>query len=354
MNRRTVALIAGLCMASAVVFTGCAPKEIENDYVKVKGYKGIEVQKINETKVTDSTVDDQIDQIRENYATYTEITDRAVQKGDVVTIDYTGKKDGVAFEGGTATDQQLEIGSGAFIPGFEDGIIGHKKGENFDINVTFPKDYGNEELNGKAVVFTINLKKIEQKELPELNDEFVTMVKGEKTTVSDYKKEIKSLLKDQAEAQNDSMKESAVTDSLMENVEVKKYPEKKVQNYKDMMTKQYRQIAESVNMEYADFIQQYTGMDEEKFDKQMDTQVKEVVKQQEVMALIAKEEEIKVSEKEVDKWLKDYAKAQQTTVDQLKEQNSEEEIKTQVLNEKVVDWLWDNAKIVEEKSDKDK
>ena len=353
MKQRSKALLAGVCtMAAGFWLSGCGPKEIENEYVKINGYTGLEVSAVTETEVSDDTVDSQIEQIRQNYATYTEVTDRAAQEGDMVTIDYSGAIDGVAFDGGTASGQQLELGAGGYIDGFEDGIVGHTTGETFDVDTTFPDPYqNNPDLAGKEAVFTITLTKIEEVNLPELNDEFVTMVKGEETTVDDYKKEIRDVLESQAKVQDQNQKQTEIMDALMENVELKKYPEDEVQEYKDLMTKQYQQIATSLNMDYADFLEQYMGMDEDSFNKEVDTQVKDYVKQQEVVKLIADEEDITVSDDEIEEWLTDNAQAQQMTVDDLKGQYSDEEIEQQALNDKVVSWLWDKAKITESDSD---
>lgn len=353
MNKRKNILLAGFCtLAAAAWLTGCGPKQIENDYVKINGYTGLKVEEISETKVDDKTVDSQIEQIRQNYATYTEVTDRTAQEGDYVTIDYSGAIDGVAFDGGTASGQQLEIGAGGYIDGFEDGIIGHATGETFDVNTTFPDPYeNNPDLAGKEAVFTITLSKIEEVVLPDLNDEFVTMVKGEETTVEEYRKEIKNILESQAEVQSQSEKETKILDALMENVELKKYPEDKVQEYKDLMVEQYKQIATSLNMEYTDFLEQYMGMDEEKFDEEIDSQIKEYVKKLEVLELIAKQEKITVSDEDISKWLTEKAQSQQVTEEDLKKQYSDEEIEELVLSDKVVSWLWDKAKV--ETSDSD-
>lgn len=353
MNKRKKVLAAGVCIVVAVsLLAGCAPKEIENDYVKINGYTGLEVSEITKMEVTDETVDSQIEQIRQNYATYTEITDRAAQEGDMVTIDYSGAIDGVAFDGGTASGQQLELGAGGYIDGFEDGIVGHMAGETFDVNTTFPDPYeNNPDLAGKDAVFTITLSKIEEVSLPELNDEFVTMVKGEETTVDDYKKKIRDILESQAEVQDQTQKQTAIMDALMENVELKKYPEDKIEEYTNLMTDQYQQIATSLNMKYADFLEQYMGMDEEAFNEEVDSQVKEYVKQQEVLDLIAEEEDITVSDDEINEWLEKNAQSQQMTVDELKEQYSDDELKEQALNEKVVSWLWDEAKVTSDSSD---
>ena len=131
----------------------------------------------------------------------------------------------------------------------------------------------------------------------------------------------------------------------MENVEVKKYPEKKVEEYTEMMKSQYQQIADAMQVEYADVIQQYTGMDEKTFETELDKQIKDVIKRQEALDLIAKEEGVSVSDKDIDQWLKDYAALNQISVEDLKSQNTDEEIKSNVQREETVNWLWDNAKI---------
>ena len=178
-----------------------------------------------------------------------------------------------------------------------------------------------------------------------MNDEFVTMVKGEDTTVEQYTKEIRGTLESQAVVQNQSDKKSVIMDELMKHVELLKYPKNKVQKYKDQMTEQYQQIATSLNMEFADFLEQYMGMDEDTFKEELDSQIKEYVKQQEVLDLIAKEEKITVSENEISEWLDENAQAQQMTVDDLKSQYSEDEIKDQALANKVISWLWDKAEV---------
>lgn len=186
-----------------------------------------------------------------------------------------------------------------------------------------------------------------------MNDEFVTMVKGEDTTVEQYTKEIRGTLESQAVVQNQSDKKSVIMDELMKHVELLKYPKNKVQKYKDQMTEQYQQIATSLNMEFADFLEQYMGMDEDTFKEELDSQIKEYVKQQEVLDLIAKEEKITVSENEISEWLDENAQAQQMTVDDLKSQYSEDEIKDQALANKVISWLWDKAEVTKSDSAKE-
>ena len=164
MKKKIIAALGGIC--TVVVMTGCGNKGISNDKITIKQYKGLEVEKVDPVEVTDTDVEDSINSTLQTKSTQNDITDRPAQEGDVVTIDYEGKKDGVAFDGGTAQDQQLELGSGSFIDGFEDGIVGHNIGETFDLNLTFPEDYKSEDLAGQAVVFTVTLDKISEVIVP--------------------------------------------------------------------------------------------------------------------------------------------------------------------------------------------
>ena len=148
MKKRLITIVAGIC--ALALLGGCAGGTISNDNITIKQYKGLEVDKVEEITVTDEDVEMSIQSTLQTLSTKTDITDRPAQEGDMVVIDYEGKVDGVAFEGGTATEQSVEIGAGMFVPGFEEGIIGHNIGETFDVNVTFPEQYA-EELAGKQL-----------------------------------------------------------------------------------------------------------------------------------------------------------------------------------------------------------
>ena len=186
MKKKIIAALIGIC--TVVVMTGCGNKGISNDKITIKQYKGLEVEKVDPVEVTDTDVEDSINSTLQTKSTQNDITDRPAQEGDVVTIDYEGKKDGVAFEGGTAQDQQLKIGSNSFIAGFEEGIIGHNIGETFDLNLTFPENYQKEDLAGQPVVFTVTLDKIAEVIVPELTDELVAELSETSKTIADYKK----------------------------------------------------------------------------------------------------------------------------------------------------------------------
>ena len=152
MKKKLTTIVAGIC--ALALLGGCAggtKGAISNDNLKIKQYKGLEVEKVQEIAVTDEDVEMSIQSDLETLATKTDVTDRAAQLGDIAIIDFEGKKDGVAFEGGAGTDYELELGSGQFIDGFEDGVVGHNIGETFDLDLTFPEDYGKEEIQFKGI-----------------------------------------------------------------------------------------------------------------------------------------------------------------------------------------------------------
>ena len=218
MKKKIIAALVGIC--TVVVMTGCGNKGISNDKITIKQYKGLEVEKVDPVEVTDTDVEDSINSTLQTKSTQNDITDRPAQEGDVVTIDYEGKKDGVAFDGGTAQDQQLELGSGAFIDGFEDGIVGHNIGETFDLNLTFPEDYKSEDMAGQAVVFTVTLDKISEVIVPELTDELVAELSESAKTIEDYKKEVKEDLETSNKQAAESEQQQNVWDALMEQCTV--------------------------------------------------------------------------------------------------------------------------------------
>lgn len=352
MKKKMAVLAAGVC-ALAVLVTGCS-KEISNDYVKVKQYKGIEVEKADTAKVTDEEVESYIQAQLEQNADVVEVTDRPVESGDTVKIDYEGKVDGVAFDGGSATDSDLEIGSGTFIPGFEDGIIGHNAGETFDIDVTFPEDYGNAEMAGKAAVFTITVKSISKSNVPELNDDFVAKVSKESKTVEDYKKEVKKLLADNNQASAEETLVSNAWSALMENVEVKKYPTEELQEMIDMIDSQYKQYAEMYGVEFTDFLETYLNMDEDTYNTQLSKAAKSQIQQEQVIELIAKKEKLALSEDELQKKYEEYAETYgYESVEAMLEDASEEELKKMANKEVVQKWVADNCKQVEPKESDD-
>lgn len=298
MKKKLVALLATVCMA-AMALTGCAG-EISNDYITITQYKGVEIEEVEIPEVTEEAVEAEIQSMLEGYAEYVDVTGRPAQLGDQATIDYVGKKDGVAFEGGTADDYILELGSGTFIDGFEDGIVGHNIGETFDLNLTFPENYGSEELAGQEVVFTVTLDALTEVKLPELNDEWVQGMSEEAATVDEYKAEIKAELESFYEKNAKATHMSRVWEKVLENTTVNTYPTEELQAIIEQYNTTYKTMAEQYGMEFADFLEGYLGMDEDTFNAQVSSVSKEQLK--EIMAvnlIIEKEKKIDVSEEAV-------------------------------------------------------
>ena len=270
MKKQVAMLLTGV-MAVSLMMTGCqSTKGLETDNVKITVYKGVEVAKVDKPgEVTDDDVNTQIQSTLEENATTEEVTDRAVKKGDTATIDFVGKMNGEAFDGGSSTDYPLEIGSNSFIDGFEDSIIGHNIGDTFDWNGKFPDNYGSSDYAGKDVTFTITVKSISKKKTPKLTDKFVKKVSKTSKTVKEYKEEVKkSLEEDNEKTYNDSLEQEA-WEKVLENTTVKKYPKKKVQKIEDSLISQYKSVAEAYGMSYDDLISQQMGTTVEKFEKQV-------------------------------------------------------------------------------------
>ena len=210
------------------------------DYVTLGEYKGIEVS-VDAPVVTDEYLDSYIDYVLQSNMVTTEITDRPVEEGDIVNIDYEGKIDGVAFDGGTAQGYDLTIGSGTFIDGFEDGLIGAETGETVDVNVTFPENYQGEEVTGRDAVFTVTVNSISVETLPELTDEFVQGLDVGVNTVEEYRQYAYDLLMEEEQATHDSNAEIAVLEAVMAGSQIQDPPE-------DMTNRYYNRIID--NMTY--------------------------------------------------------------------------------------------------------
>lgn len=186
--------------------------------VKLGTYKGIEVEKID-TTVSGQEIDEEIDRVRRQNARKIDVTDRAAKDGDITNIDFEGFVDDVAFEGGKGENYSLTLGSKSFIPGFEDQIVGHEIGEEFDVNVTFPEDYHSEDLKGKAAVFKCKLNSLQEEQLPELDDEYVSDI-SDAETVDEYKANIRKQLEEKKQKQAKNKTENTAIEKLMESSEM--------------------------------------------------------------------------------------------------------------------------------------
>ena len=300
MKRNTGILVTGV-LAASLLFGGCAGNDASNEFVEVGGYKEVEVPDVEEPEeITDEDVDNYIQAVLSQYATQENITDRAVETGDLVNIDFVGKMDGEAFAGGTSEGYDLEIGSGSFIDGFEDSVIGHMPGDTYDWNGSFPENYGSPDLAGKDVVFTITVNYINgEPVLPELTDELVQEISEESETVAEYREEVRKLLTENNTTDFDYELQESSWEAVLEKAEIKEYPEGAVEAEIEQLTESYKEVAEYYGMEFGEFLTQYYGMTEEEFQSQAEEAAKGTVKQRLVAQAIADKENLTPNEDEL-------------------------------------------------------
>lgn len=309
--------------------------------VEVKDYKGIEVEKVV-NPVTDEDINKQLDALREKNVTVETVDDRAAENGDDVVIDFEGFKDDVAFEGGKAEDFTLSLGSGQFIPGFEDQIVGHNAGEEFDINVTFPEEYQVKELAGAPAVFKIKLKSISKKVMPELDDD---MVKDSTDfdTVDEYKADVKKKLEEANEKHADSEVEAKIFDKVIENMTAE-IPQVMFDNRVNEMISELEQRLAPQGISL-DLYMQYTGQTIDTVKKAYAEQAEKQVKLRLALEKIAKLENIEVTEDELKAEFDKLAEAYKLDVDQIKQFIHDDDLKKDIAVGKAVDLIKDAAVI---------
>lgn len=353
MKKRILAMI--LAAAVAGTAAGCS-SELSNDYVTVTQYKGLEVPQVEQTEVTDDQVEQTIQTNLEGTAEKAPITDRAAEMGDWVNIDFTGYMDGVAFDNGSAQAQDLQLGSGSYIgasgdyAGFEEQIAGHQTGDEFDITVQFPDNYS-EDMAGKVADFHIVLNEIYTENVPELTDEWVQSNTEDFETVDQYREDIREQLEDQAEQSAQSQLMSSLQEELINNIEVKSYPEDAVNDLVTQMEDYYTQMASMYGVELSEFIQSYLGTTEDDFHARIQESAQQTVALDEAVKLIADKENLEPSDEEYEERMAEYAEqAGIDDVDTYKEQVGEDTLKDAILLDVVLEYLADECVQVEESS----
>ncbi|MBP3523366.1 MAG: trigger factor [Clostridia bacterium] len=307
-------------------------------------YKGVSVKK-ETTVVTDVEVDARVEEERNKQATEIEVEDRAVAEGDTVNLDYAGTVDGVAFAGGTAQDQTLKIGSGSFIPGFEEQMIGMNIGEEKDLEVTFPEKYHAEELAGKAAVFHVKVNAITETQLPALDDDFAKDI-SEFDTLEEYKADIRAKLEAQAAEKDNNNFTNAVIEKVLENATVE-IPEAMIERQIDSMMRDFEYRLMGNGLKLDDFLK-YTGSDMKAFRENYRGQAEKSVKAHLVLEAIEKAEAIDATQEQIDKQLEAFAAQTGKTVEEFKASLSESDIayfKADAIRDNCVKFLADNAKI---------
>jgi len=292
--------------------------------VKLGEYKGLKVDKVS-TRVMQKEVDEEIEKERERNARTVEVTDRAVQDKDIVTLDFEGFVDGVAFEGGKGENYPLTIGSGAFIPGFEEQLIGAEIDKETEVKVTFPEEYQAKELAGKEAVFKCTVHEIKAKELPELDDEFASEVSEEAETLEDYKAEVKAKIKERKENEGKEKKENQAVEQAVANAEIN-LPAPMVDLQAKQMADDFARRIMQQGMSVEQYFQ-FTGLNEEKMMEELKPQAEKRIRTRLVLEAIVAAENIEVSDERLDEELQKMADSYQMEVEKLKEFMGENEKK---------------------------
>lgn len=317
--------------------------------ISIDNYKGIEADK-GDASVCADDVKKELASMQERNARVVTVDDRKAKKNDIAVIDFEGFVDGVAFDGGKGENYELTLGSGQFIPGFEEQIIGHKTGDEFDVNVTFPTEY-TPELAGKKAVFKVVLHEIKMKELPTLDDDFAKDVDDEVDTLAELKKKIKAELSDKKKEDVEKDFESAVLEKVVDLVEGE-IPEVMYDNKLEDDVKDYENRLAQQGIPLDTYLQ-YMGMDRDKFKESMRDNAVKQVKLQLAVEKIAELEKIEATDEEAEAQLKEMADMYQLDVEQVKKWVNIEDVKKDVVGKKTVDFLVANAKaIVAEKPKK--
>lgn len=323
----------------------CKLAVVTKPEVKIEGYNGLEVSK-EPVVATAGDIDEEIERVRERNSRMINVEDRAAADGDIVVIDFDGYVDGEQFDGGKAENYQLTLGAGQFIPGFEEQIVGHQIGENFDINVKFPEDYHAEELKGKDSVFKIKLHEIKVKELPQVDDEFVKDV-SEFDTVEAYRKDLETKLLERRQKAADADVENQLVDMIIEKVEAE-IPHEMVENEVDETINSFAYRLQSQGLNLETYLK-YTGMSVEDLRKQYEEQAEHQVRLRLGLEKIAEQEELAPTEEETEAEYQRLAESYNMPLENVKNLVTPEGIKADLKNQKALDLVRDNAVITEAK-----
>ena len=313
--------------------------------VELGKYTGIEIDGVD-TKVTAKDVNAELDKALDKASRIVEVTeDRKIKKGETANINFVGSIDGVEFEGGKGDNFDLELGSGMFIPGFEEQVVGMKAGETKDVKVTFPKEYGAEEVAGKDAIFKVTLNQIKIKEVPELDDEFAKDV-SEFDTLADYKKDIKAKLKAEKEANAIRQNEDNLIQAIVSESKID-IPAEMIEYQAESMAQEFEYRLQSQGMKLEDYLK-YLNMNVEQFIEQYKPAAEQTIRVRLTLEAIIAKENITVTDAEIDEQVKKYAEAQQKTVEEFRSTVDSRElfyIESDLKTEKVLTFIKDNNKI---------
>lgn len=353
MKKKTIGLLAAAL--SVFMLSGCGAKDAEttvlkdvdvDKYVTLGEYKGLEVS-VDTVEVDEDQWNTLVNDVYYGNITADNggVMDRAVETGDTVNIDYEGKKDGVAFQGGTAQGYDLTIGSGSFIAGFEDGLLGVMPGETVDLDLTFPEGYGNADLAGQAVVFTVTVNYIQPAQDGELSDEVISNfgIDGV-TNEEELRQYAYDYLYDNAQQNYDSNVQQAVMDAFMANNTFSSVPEVLLQKYSDAAESSITSMASAYGVDGDTFTQYYYGQDLESF---LATYSEETAKKNIALQAVANRENLNISDEDLEQMLLDRAAAAgYDTIEEYIGETSKEDYREYFLQDKVKAYLVENAQII--------
>ena len=318
------------------------------DYLELGDYQGVSYTPYS-TEVTEEEINKQIETYQKQKQTVEKTDKTVIENGDVVHIVFTGYLDGEAFEGGASGEDgaDLEIGSGSFVGNFEEQLIGKEVGQNVTLeNVVFPDDYAlNKDLAGKSTNFEVSIQYIGKYVTPELNDEFAASLNfTDVSTMDQLKAYVENSLKETKESEKENKDYSAVVAAVLKNCTIKGYPQEAVDAYKNNMVSYYQNYASMYGIDFGTFLQLMLGMDEEGFNSQVEEASKQSVANEMLLTAIADMEGMTLSDEEYQQGLERYAEQNNTTVDALKSNNDENDMKTQMVFDKVLELLMAEAK----------
>ncbi len=344
--------VAAVCVLTMAGLTACGGSSVSYDkydldeYIKVGEYKGLTVAGY-EVEVTDDEIDTRIEQELEEAASSQEVAKGSpVKEGDTVNIDYVGKKDGKKFDGGSAEGYDLEIGSGSFIDGFEDGLIGKKIGDKVKLELTFPEDYGEASLAGQDVVFNVTINSATRMTVPEYDLDYVKNT-TEYDSIAAYEKAVEKEIYKEKEAEEISNQQTELWSKVLEDTEVIQYPEKELDYYIQFNSDQMDDMAEQYGVSREDMLANYDFGSEEEFAAVNEDSSKLRVKQEMLIEYIADKEELKYTDEEAEEMIASFEQMgyDEEMVKSQTGHDMDSYVRIELLYQKVLEFLLDNAKI---------
>jgi len=319
--------------------------------MEVQNYKGLEIEKV-ETKIGEKEVKAELEKVQKSQARMESVEDRKTEMGDTVIIDFDGSVDGEAFSGGSAENYELRLGSGQFIPGFEEQLVGKDAGEDVDVEVVFPGDYHAEELAGKPALFKCKIHEIKKEILPEIDDELASDV-SEFETLAEYKKDLKKKLQESAKETDISVMKDRVLEKLYESNEIE-VPEVMIRNEVENMLYDMNQSLSAQGLGLQQYVE-WTGKTIDDLREETKPEAEKRIRTRILLKNIIRMENLEVEDEEVFALMEDFGKQYGMDVDQVKEMagsETENYFREDAQTKKAIDWLFDNAKKIEKKAEK--